>query len=162
MEIRPATIQDEDAIFFLLLEMAEENSKEPISVEKALSHIRMVLTQGGCVVAVHGDKIVGSIGVCKHSAWFSKREHWGDSWYYVSKDYRKSRVAFKMKKAIETFAANTGHDLIFAIYSEVDAERKVKIFERDSGYKCLGGTYKKAHTNGMFMRNTIGTSSDRS
>jgi len=131
MDIRPATIEDTNEIFWLLMDMATENTDREVSVAGAVDEIRRVTGLGGCIVAVEDDKIVGSAGISPQSPWFTNDIFLGDSWFYVHPDYRISTAAAKMKKSLQSFAKHAGKDLVLAVHSTDNAERKNKFFARD-------------------------------
>jgi len=137
--VRAATVLDEDAIFFMLLDMAKENSKHRVSVSKSIATIRECITIGGCAVAEDNGKIIGSVGVSPQSPWYSNDKFLGDSWFYVVPEKRGSRAAILLKRAVQEFANRIGMDLVLAVFSITDAERKSKFFARDM--KFLGGAY---------------------
>ena len=137
--VRMATVQDEDAIFFMLLDMAKENSKHPVSVSKSIATIQEVTAIGGGAVAELDGEIIGSVGVSLQSPWYSNAQFLGDSWFYVKPENRRSRAAILLKKAAHEFADNVGLDLVLAVFSIHDADRKSKFFAR--GMKHLGGAY---------------------
>ncbi len=141
MNVRMAAPQDEDEIFFLLLGMAAENSRHPVCAQKALNTIREVVGKGGAAVAVEDGKIIGSVGVGPKRAWFSNYTFLGDYWFYVTPDRRTSRAAIMLKKTAFEFAEKVGLDLVFAVFSIEDAERKSKFFARDMTF--LGGAFVK-------------------
>lgn len=139
ISVRMATVHDEDAIFFMLLDMAKENSKHPVSVSKSIATIREVITVGGGAVAELDGEIIGSVGVSPQSPWYSNAIFLGDSWFYVRPEKRGSRAAIMLKNAVKEFADKVGLDLVLAVFSIVDAEQKSKFFARDM--KHLGGAY---------------------
>lgn len=139
--IRHATAADEDALFFLLVGMAAENSKHPIAVQKSLDRIREIISIGGVFVAEDGGEIVGSVGVSPQASWFSNATFLGDSWFFVRPDKRTSRVALMLKKAVFELAEKNKMDLVLAVYSIDNAERKGQFFARDMD--LMGGVYVK-------------------
>lgn len=141
MNVRMAVPQDEDDIFFLLLGMAKENSKHPVCAQKALSTIRDVISKGGAAVVVEDGEIIGSVGVGPKQTWFSNYIFLGDYWFYVTPDKRASRAAVMLKKTAFEFAEKVGLDLVFAVFSIENAERKSKFFARDMTF--LGGAFVK-------------------
>ena len=134
-----ATVEDEDDIFFMLLDMAAENSHHKVSVGKSILAIRNIILVSGAFVAVEDDKIIGSVGVSPQSPWYSNDKFLGDSWFYVEPERRGGRTAILLKNAVQNLADKTGLDLVLAVFSIVDAERKSKFFARDM--KFLGGAY---------------------
>jgi hypothetical protein len=140
LTVRVATVLDEDEIFFLLLEMAKENSDHKVSVSKSIAAIREIIKIGGAAVVEDGKRIVGSVGVSPQSPWFSNEKFLGDSWFYVEPRKRGSRAAVMLKKAVQVFADRVGMDLVLAVFSTVAAERKSAFFARDMAF--LGGAYR--------------------
>jgi len=140
---------DEDAIFFLLLGMAEENTNHPVAVQKSLDKIREVIALGGAAVVEDEGEIIGSVGIGPKEAWFSTYRFLGDYWFYVRPDKRNSRAALLLKNTARDVARGVHLDLVFAVFSICDAERKSKFFARDMTY--LGGSYvmEVEKTDGM-------------
>tara|TARA_Y100000310_G_scaffold125647_1_gene124394 strand:+ start:1255 stop:1698 length:444 start_codon:yes stop_codon:yes gene_type:complete len=140
---------DEDAIFFLLLGMAEENTKHPVTVQKSLDTIRQVIASGGAAVVEDDGEIIGSMGIGPKQAWFSNYTFLGDYWFYVRQDKRSLRAALLLKKTAQDVAKGVHLDLVFAVFSTTDAERKSKFFARDMTF--LGGAYvmEVEKTDGM-------------
>ena len=141
VKVRFAKPEDENAIFFLLLDMAAENSPHKVSAQKALDHIRHVISVGAVAIAEQGGEIIGTAGVSLRSPWFSDEQFLGDSWFFVRSDKRSSRAALLLKKTMFKFADDVGRDLVFAVFSTEDPERKSKFFARDM--KPLGGAFVK-------------------
>lgn len=139
--VRIATPQDEDVILLLLLDMATENSKYPVSVQKTLNHIRHVIHTGCVAIAESGGEIIGSAGVHPQSPWHTNSTFLGDSWFYVKPTNRASRAAVMLKKTMFDFAQSVGMDLVLAVFSISDADRKTKFFAKDM--KSVGGTFMK-------------------
>ena len=149
MNIRMATEADEDAIFTLLLGMAEENSKHPVAAEKALKTIIQVIGQGGVFVVEEDGKIIGSVGVGPRSGWFTDYVFLGDYWFYVIPERRNSRAAIMLKKAAFKYADSVKLDIVFAVFSIEDAERKSRFFAK--GMTFLGSAFVRENSNGLHM-----------
>jgi hypothetical protein len=139
MEIRPATLEDTNDIFWLLMDMAKENTDREVSIAGTVDEIRRITGLGGCIVAVKDDTIIGSAGISPQSPWFTEDVFLGDSWFYIHPDHRVSSAAAKMKKSLQTFAKNAGKDLVLAVHSTDNAERKNKFFARDMA--LMGSTF---------------------
>jgi hypothetical protein len=139
MEIRPATLEDTNDIFWLLMGMAKENTDREVSISGTVDEIRRITGLGGCIVAVKDDTIIGSAGISPQSPWFTEEVFLGDSWFYIHPDHRVSSAAAKMKKSLQTFARHAGKDLVLAVHSTDNAERKNKFFARDM--ELMGSTF---------------------
>ncbi len=139
MIIRPALMTDVDELFFLLTLMQEENSDAPVDVAKAIAHIRGVVDLKGCFVAVKDQCLVGSVGVSPQAPWYSSRIFLGDSWFYVLPSERLSTAAARLKRRAFEFADQAGLDLVFAVVSTRDQDRKSRFFSR--GMTPLGGAF---------------------
>lgn len=151
LSVRAATKDDVDTLFFMLVEMAKENSKHRVTVGKALEHINSVVACGGCAVVENEEReIVATAGISVQQSWFSDDKFLGDSWFYVRPDYRSTRAAFMLKKALFNFSDTAGLDLVLAVFSFVDGDRKSKFFAKSM--KHLGGSYVKEFKNGLHVR----------
>ena len=139
MEVRPAGVNDVNAIFWLLMEMAKENTNREVSVAGTIDEIRRIIGINGCIVVEKDGIIVGSAAISPQSPWFTDEVFWGDSWFYVLPDHRASRAAIIMKKYLQGFAKHIGKDLVLAVHSTDNAERKNKFFARDM--KLMGSSF---------------------
>lgn len=149
MNVRPATEADEDEIFMLLLGMAAENSEHPVNPAKALKTIIQVIGDGGSAVVEEDGKIIGSYGVGPKSGWFTDYVFLGDYWFYVIAEWRNSRAAAMLKKAAFEYADKVDLDLVFAVFSIEDAERKSRFFAK--GMTFLGSAFVRENSNGLHM-----------
>lgn len=141
LTIRNARPEDEDRLFFMLLDMARENSKYPVAAQKALEHIRSIIATGGAALIEDDGELVGSAGVSLQSAWFSNKQFLGDSWFYVVPSHRSSRAAVMLKGALVEFADTLGLDLVLAVFSTNDPDRKTAFIGK--GMKSMGGTFMR-------------------
>ena len=141
MRIRRAIPEDEDVIFFLLMGMAAENTKHPVNVQKTIGKIQEVLSNGYAAMAEIDGQVVGSLAVLQQEPWWSNARFLGDAWFYVRPEHRVSRAAVMLKKAAFDFADSVGMELVLAVFSIEDAERKSQFLAK--GMTFLGGTYVK-------------------
>ena len=142
MEVRSANLSDVNAIFWLLMVMAKENTTREVSVAGTVDEIRRIIGINGCIVVEKDDIIVGSAAISPQSPWFTDEVFWGDSWFYVLPDFRASRAASIMKKSLQAFAKHIGKDLVLAVHSTDNAERKNKFFARDGELMGSSFVYK--------------------
>ncbi len=149
MNVRTAVEADEDAIFMMLLGMAAENSKQPVAPGKALKTVCKVIKEGGAFVVELDGKIIGSVGVGPKSAWFTDYVFLGDYWFYVIPEWRNSRAAVMLKKAAFEYADKADQDIVFAVFSIEDAERKSRFFAK--GMTFLGSAFVRETSNGLHM-----------
>lgn len=93
-------------------------------------------------VAVDGEGIAGTISLSPRKLWWCDTEYWGDGWFYVRPEKRRSRAAVLLLKAAEAFARETGKPLAVNVWHSADLERKDAFFRR-MGFAALGGFYIK-------------------
>ena len=63
MEVRSANLSDVNAIFWLLMDMAKENTTREVSVAGTVDEIRRIIGINGCIVVEKDDIIVGSAAI---------------------------------------------------------------------------------------------------
>lgn len=141
-KVYQATDKDFTGIYSLLVEMSENTGlKFPtpnwVKIEDLL---RNLLSEGVVFVAKVNDEAVGVIGLQKGSYWWSDEEFLSDAFFYVSKEFRKSRAALLLLERAKTCAKIMGLPICGAIMTGFEPERKDKLYEH-SGFKYLGGIW---------------------
>jgi GNAT superfamily N-acetyltransferase len=89
-------------------------------------------------IVIKNNKIVGFILAVAHEYFFSNRKRVSDLGLYVLPEYRGSRAALMLIKALETWAKDMGaNDLHLGQTSAVNMDKTRQFYER-LGYKTVG------------------------
>jgi N-acetylglutamate synthase-like GNAT family acetyltransferase len=98
--------------------------------------------KNGIVFVTYNNEgfITGSIGGIYANDWWSDEKHLSDLWFFVSKNYRKSRSAIMLVKYFINFAKSIKMSVRLGHVFSGDIERKDKFFER-LGFKKAGSVY---------------------
>jgi|TARA_R110000796_G_scaffold23625_1_gene67644 L-amino acid N-acyltransferase YncA len=147
MEIRWATPFDISQIAAMLIMMHKEASTDmaPINSEKMIAAINDVIHNGIVLVALEDNHITGSIGGKQGSDWWSNEKYFADLWFYVAKDFRKSKTAMSLVKHFIGQIKETHPDdkiRLGHIFSG-DCDRKDKFFKR-IGFEKVGSVFMEA------------------
>ena len=111
-----------------------------INTGKLVHKINELLHTGIILVAVDGEKVIGSISGQKNKDWWSDEDYIGDLWYYVMKDYRKSDVAKKLLNHFVKIVKEVKLQLRLGHVFSGDVVRKDKFYERQ-GFSRVGSIY---------------------
>ena len=101
MNIRRANLDDAFIILLLLKEMHEGTviNIPNIKLECLARKVDNVIKNGIVFVTYNNEGfITGSIGGIYANDWWSDEKHLSDLWFFVSKNYRKSRSALMLVK----------------------------------------------------------------
>ena len=143
MNIRRANLDDAFIILLLLKEMHEGTviNIPNIKLECLARKVDNVIKNGIVFVTYNNEGfITGSIGGIYASDWWSDEKHLSDLWFFVSKNYRKSRSAIMLAKYFINFAKSIKMSVRLCHVFSGDIERKDKFFER-LGFKKAGSVY---------------------
>tara|TARA_R100001129_G_scaffold181332_1_gene160490 strand:- start:63 stop:503 length:441 start_codon:yes stop_codon:yes gene_type:complete len=143
MNIRRANLDDAFIILLLLKEMHEGTviNIPNIKLECLARKIDNVIKNGIVFVTYNNEGfITGSIGGIYANDWWSDEKHLSDLWFFVSKNYRKSRSAIMLVKYFINFAKSIKMSVRLGHVFSGDIERKDKFFER-LGFKKAGSVY---------------------
>lgn len=143
MNIRRANLDDAFIILLLLKEMHEGTviNIPNIKLECLARKVDNVIKNGIVFVTYNNEGfITGSIGGIYASDWWSDEKHLSDLWFFVSKNYRKSRSAIMLVKYFINFAKSIKMSVRLGHVFSGDIERKDKFFER-LGFKKAGSVY---------------------
>jgi len=89
-------------------------------------------------IVIKNNKIVGFILAVAHEYFFSNRKRVSDLGLYVLPEYRGSRAALMLIKALETWSKEIGvDDLHLGQTSAVNMDKTRQFYER-LGYKTVG------------------------
>ena len=135
-----ASEEDAWGVFKLIVAMHEENGLQSFSYKAAWMHIQTFVRapEAFVVVAERDGEIVGSIGACPRHFWYSDEMYVSDSWIYVAKKYRRTRIINRMKKLYEEYAAQLKMPLFTGVLTPDEPERKARLFGPKQGYKPVG------------------------
>ena len=143
MNIRRANLDDAFIILLLLKEMHEGTviNIPNIKLECLARKVDNVIKNGIVFVTYNNEGfITGSIGGIYANDWWSDEKHLSDLWFFVSKNYRKSRSAIMLAKYFINFAKSIKMSVRLGHVFSGDIERKDKFFER-LGFKKAGSVY---------------------
>lgn len=101
---RQATTFDAVIILQLLIAMHDEAPVNfaPVHEAKSLAAINQAISEGYVEVALQGEYVVGVIGGLVFTDWWSIEKRFGDLFFYVAPECRKSRAAILlMRRFIE-------------------------------------------------------------
>ena len=143
MNIRRANLDDAFIILLLLKEMHEGTviNIPNIKLECLARKVDNVIKNGIVFVTYNNEGfITGSIGGIYASDWWSDEKHLSDLWFFVSKNYRKSRSALMLVKNFVNFAKSVKMSVRLGHVFSGDIERKDKFLER-LGFKKAGSVY---------------------
>ena len=143
MNIRRANLDDAFIILLLLKEMHEGTviNIPNIKLECLARKVDNVIKNGIVFVTYNNEGfITGSIGGIYANDWWSDEKHLSDLWFFVSKNYRKSRSAIMLAKYFINFAKSIKMSVRLGHVFSGDIERKDKFFER-LGFTKAGSLY---------------------
>ena len=143
MNIRRANLDDAFIILLLLKEMHEGTVlKIPdIKLECLARKVDSVIKNGVVFVTYNNERMVtGSIGGIYANDWWSDEKYLSDLWFFVSKNYRKSRSALMLVKNFINHGKSVKMSLRLGHVFSGDIERKDKFFER-LGFTKAGSLY---------------------
>lgn len=89
-------------------------------------------------LAIDKNKIVGLIGGAVIPYFFSTRKKVGDLGFYVDPEYRGSRAAIKLVKALESWAKEMGVEEVYLGQTTGVEVEKTKDFYERLGYTVVG------------------------
>lgn len=126
---RQATASDIENLLPLLVDMHSENALSTLDIDKTIAMVEYVINHGLCLLAHDGQELVGALGVCVDSFWYTSDQHIQDRFYYVAPSHRKTRVALTLLKYIREYAKQLNMPLMLGVMTKVDAVRKDRIFQ---------------------------------
>ena len=133
MNIRRANLDDAFIILLLLKEMHEGTviSIPNIKLECLARKVDNVIKNGIVFVTYNNEGfITGSIGGIYANDWWSDEKHLSDLWFFVSKNYRKSRAGLMLVKNFINYSKSVNIPVRLGHVFSGDIERKDKFFER--------------------------------
>ena len=139
---RQATTFDAVTILQLLIAMHGEATTKYSAVHeaKSLSAINQAISEGYVEVALQGEYIIGCIGGLVFTDWWSVEQRFGDLFFYVAPECRKSRAAHLLIARFKEVAKEAGYPLKVGTADGKDLESKDKFFIRQ-GFTRGGSHY---------------------
>ena len=140
--IRRANVLDISALIFMLNEMHKQTEVEvpKINTHKLIERVNELLHQGVVLVALEGNKIVGSIGGKVTTDWWADEKYLSDLWFYVYPEHRKSTYAKNLCIDFIKIAKDAKLKTRLGHIFSGDLDRKDKFFSK-LGMKKVGSTY---------------------
>jgi len=138
MPIRLATPADIEPLGELLRLMHQEIGIGRVNEAKARVAVTNIVSKGQCILALRGDKIVGSIGLDYGQFWYSTDDMLKDSWFFIHPDHRadvnesgeNAGHASKLLATAKELANIKGIPLVVEMASQVDTALKLRWFRK--------------------------------
>ena len=143
MEIRRANALDISALIHLIMKMhSEAEVKIPtLDVGKVTDSVVNAMKVGVVVVAINEDKkLIGSIGGFAAEDWFSKEKLLGDLWFFVLKEFRKTKAGMSLIKEFIKVGKEAKLNIRLGHIYFGDIERKDNFYEK-LGFVKAGCAY---------------------
>lgn len=147
MSIRLATPADIEPLGELLRLRRKEIGFGRVNEDKAHVAVTNIVSKGQCLLAMRGDKIVGSIGLDYGHFWDSTDDILMDTWFYIHPDHRadinesgeNGNHASKLLATAKELANRKGMPLVVNMISREDTARKLMWFRKHM--QQYGGTF---------------------
>lgn len=151
MTVRLAVPNDEEALYSLLMGLAEDNNTfdDELDEMRIREHIRLgTEKRGGLHGVIDGDgELAGSVGIMWDRWWYAKRYGLAQLWLFVRPAYRHFPYereliewAKQKRKAIED-GAGQKVPLCHSVISEKRLPAKLRLWRRRSGSEMIGGIF---------------------
>ena len=137
-----AVAEDIDGICELLHVMHAENGIGGLNPVKTLQAVADVIDAGVVLIALDGERIVGSVGLQHGTWWYSDDLYVGDLWTFVHPEYRRSKIAPRLVKRAREYARGLGLPLLMAVLTPHQPERAEKLLLRQM--QPIGRTFMEA------------------
>lgn len=145
VKIRAAGHEDVEAVFRFTMDAYladfERGHFPPPDPEKVWAMVQHVLANGRIYIAETPSEIVGQIGGVPNELYFSRTAYVQDMGFLVKEEYRASRIAIALLRALKNYAHSLDMRLVLSVTSGTDLERKDKFFQRN-GMRRLGSVYE--------------------
>lgn len=139
--IRPATPEDEDAIYAMLLELHEENGIFKVSETKVRDTIRMATQQQSGLIGIIGDdEPEASCGLEIAQWWYTDEWSLNEKWVFVRQGWRRKNHASRLMDWAKWCERQLTTPLFMGIISTKRTEAKERLYRR-----------KLTPIGGMFM-----------
>tara|TARA_R110000796_G_scaffold196947_1_gene313326 strand:+ start:229 stop:618 length:390 start_codon:yes stop_codon:yes gene_type:complete len=112
----------------------------PVAPEKLTVVIKNIFKSGIIIIAEADGKIIGSISGVESSDWWSNELYLADVWFFVYKEYRKSRAALKLIKSFIEVGQISEAKVRLGHSNSGDIDRKDKFYDR-LGMTKVGSIY---------------------
>ena len=134
--------EDVVKIYDLLMDMHKNTglSLPKVHPPKVLQRIGHAISQGMVFLAERPSGLVGALGVCKDTPWWSQQEHLADTFFYVKEGERHGGVAVKLLKAAQKYASAQERPLFINLLTGKDLFRK-EMFLARLGFERVGSLY---------------------
>jgi len=127
---------DEEGVFDLLMNLAEENAMFDVDDECVYETIRMATERRGGIIGIikDGGKPVASIGLFLDRMWYTKDWYVAEYWNYVHPDYRRKPYFSNLVNFSKWVNENMGIFLNMGVMSMERTDAKVKVLGRKLNY----------------------------
>lgn len=100
-----------------------------------------IIIKGGCILACHGNKLIGSVGVEKGAfQWNPAVGYLNGVWFYVAPEFRKGGTPNQLIKAVKDIAIANKMALRLDNIWGVEPELQDR-WRATHGFRYLGGNY---------------------
>jgi GNAT superfamily N-acetyltransferase len=149
MTVRIADPADEDALLALLYALEADNNTfgDELDEDRIRLHIRLgTERKGGMHGIIDGDgELAGSIGINFDRPWYGKNYMLAQLWLFVRPEYRgrgyEEELIAWAKKMRDIIAEGKPLPIIHTVISEKRLESKLRLWQRQSGSKMIGGIF---------------------
>ncbi len=133
--VRVATPADEQAVFDILMLLAEENAMSPVSEAKVWAAIHKGTRRQGGIIGVidtPNRQIAATVGISMGQWWYTEAMHCEEIWSFVHPDHRKGKENYA-KMLIEFsrwWGEQLGLPVLMGVLSTKRTLGKVRLYSR--------------------------------
>ena len=122
------------------MKISQQESPVPYPEVDELDCIRWVtrvVAIGGSFVALHNNRIIGSIGIgVEQFTWNTRYEFLTNEWFYVHPKFRRAGVAVRLISGAKAMSDSSGRPFLFSVTSGID--KRIDRFIAMQGFKPIG------------------------
>lgn len=142
--VRVASPADEQAVFDVLMLLAEENAMSPVSETKVIEAIRKGTRRDGGMVGIidaPDRSIAATIGIVHGSWWYTQSWHCEELWSFVHPAHRKdgNNYARDLINFGKWWSEQMGLPFLMGVLSNKRTEGKVRLYRRT--IPCVGALF---------------------
>lgn len=108
--------------------------------QRMVESLYVALLRGKIWVAKKDDKLIGVLALTPQQFWWSSEYFLTDLSFYVSPEYRRSKLGAKLLQLAIEYAKIEGLKLIISLFTTTDLKRKEDFFLR-MGFTKVGGEF---------------------
>ena len=133
ISVRPATTDDKQKIYDLLMFLYAENAPFKMNESKVREMIRRGADDKDVIIAVvdaPDGTIAGSVGACFEQWWHTDDWHIGEMWNFVHPNHRHSTHAKDLITYMKWVAEQMNMSLHMGIITGTKMEAKIRLYRR--------------------------------